>query len=371
MKKIIKLLLLLVLLTSCTNTNNALPIPELEEGLRGEQFGIDKNINEKTIDNYLNRNDSIYRDMRMLKDEANYEAIGGDSYLSGLVKGFEVIPYPYLVNVSGLPEEVGNTYSGPTLFTQNEKGYEANFVESMDILEYLFPKDKYIFLMCGGGGYAGMTKNMLIELGWDPNKIYNTGGYWFYEGNNKVQIKREENNETYYDFHKVAYHYLDFSILHPVDGYDYNPKQDDGDDNTSEFNIPVLTTEELDNKMNNKETFALYISLPGCSTCAKFNPIISKYNEYKLIDIYTANYSDIDLEDEVIKQIVKYTPTVLLFKDGNLLDALLPDSDDDLPHYKSVKSLSEWFNENLGLDIVDDDLSNDIEKCEEEACKIG
>jgi hypothetical protein len=29
--------------------------------------------------------------------------------------------------------------------------YIANYVESVEILEYLFPKDKYIFLMCGAG----------------------------------------------------------------------------------------------------------------------------------------------------------------------------------------------------------------------------
>lgn len=371
MKRILIILLTLMLCACTNNQNNTLPMPEPEEGLRGEQFGIDKNINEKTIDKYLNRDDAIYRDMRMLKDEANYEAIGGDSYLSGLVKGFEVVPYPYLVNVSGLPEEVGNTYNGPTLFTQDDKGYKANFEESEEILEYLFPKDKYIFLMCGGGGYAGMTKNMLIELGWNPNTIYNTGGYWFYEGNNKVEIKREENNEIYYDFHKVPYHYLDFSILHPVDGYDYNSDKNDDNNQTNEVDIPEINIEELENKIKNKETFALYISLPGCSTCAKFNPIISRYNEYKLIDIFKANYSDVNAADEVISQIVKYTPTVLIIKDGNLLDALLPDSDDDLPHYKSVRSLSEWFNENLGIDIVEDDLSNDIEKCDKEACTIG
>ena len=134
---------------------NYLPKPTVTGGQRG-QLGIDKNINEKNIDKYLNRKDSVYRDMRMLKDEANYEKIGGDSYLSGFVSGFEVIPFPYIVNVTGLPEEVGNTYSGKTLYTKKENGkYVANYKESQEILEYYFPKDKYIFLMCGGGGYAG------------------------------------------------------------------------------------------------------------------------------------------------------------------------------------------------------------------------
>ena len=105
-----KVLLSLVLIISCFSmcacTKDELPKPELSEGIRGEQFGIDKNINEETIDNYLNRSDSVYRDMRMLKDPGNYEAIGGDSYLSGFVKGFEVVPYPLIVNINGLPEEV-------------------------------------------------------------------------------------------------------------------------------------------------------------------------------------------------------------------------------------------------------------------------
>ena len=218
MKKNLKYVLLAILLLSLglniynlvnrkTSKTSELPKPELSEGLRGT-FGIDKNINETTIDNYLNRSDSVYRDMRMLKDPGNYEAIGGDSYLSGFIKGFEVVPYPYIVNVTGLPEEVGKTYEGKTLFTLKDGKYIANYNESLSILEYLFPKDKNIFLMCGAGGYAGSTKEMLVALGWDENKIYNIGGYWYYNGNNNVEVKRTTNNKTYYDFYKINYHII-------------------------------------------------------------------------------------------------------------------------------------------------------------------
>ena len=192
-----------------------LPLPEVTGGERGN-LGIDKNINEETIDNYLGRSDSVYRDVRLLEDPGNYAAIGGDSYLSGFVKGFEVVPYPYLTAVKGLPEEVGETYNGVTLFTEQEDGtYKANYKESLDILEYYFPKDKNIFLMCGGGGYAGMTKNLLVSLGWDKDKIYNTGGYWFYNGKNNVKVKRDD--EEKYDFWKVTYHNIDFDSLTEVE----------------------------------------------------------------------------------------------------------------------------------------------------------
>jgi len=205
------------LIFSQSNKLATLPTPEITDGVRGTTFGIDKNINEETIDNYLNRSDSVYYDMRMLVDEADYESIGGDSYLSGIVKGFEVIPLPYVVNVTGLPEAVGETYSGETLFTLTDDGeYIANYEESMEFLEYYFPKDKNIFLMCGGGGYAGMMKTMLIDLGWDENKIYNVGGYWYYEGENNLVIKETSDDKVTYDFWKLTYHDIDFSIMNKV-----------------------------------------------------------------------------------------------------------------------------------------------------------
>ena len=58
-------------------------------------------------------------------------------------------------------------------FSLENNEYIPNYNESISIINSLFPKDKYIFLMCGGGGYASMTKNLLISLGYDQNKIYN------------------------------------------------------------------------------------------------------------------------------------------------------------------------------------------------------
>lgn len=217
-KKLLLVAIMALTLCACNDEKELveLPKPEVSEGVRGD-LGIDANVNEASIDKYLGREDSVYRDMRMLIDPAEYENIGGDAYLSGFVKGFEVVPYPYLVNVVGLPAEVGKSYDGKTLFTLTDDGkYIANYEESMEVMEYLFPKDKNIFLMCGGGGYAGMTKSMLVALGWDENKIYNTGGYWYYEGENNVIVKNDSHKNVTYDFWKVAYHDIDFEQLHKV-----------------------------------------------------------------------------------------------------------------------------------------------------------
>lgn len=199
-----------------------LPAPELSEGLRGT-YGIDKNINEKTIDNYLFRTDTVYRDVRMLIDSAAWENKGGDRYLTGYIKGFEIIPSPYL---AGFKEEyikqkekenVSGLYVGDTLFKLNDDDtYTPNYEESMDILEAIFPKDKNIFIICGAGGYAGQVKNMLVSLGWDQDKVRDIGGYWYYEGKNSINVKETKNGKDYYNFSKVPYYNIDFKTLHKI-----------------------------------------------------------------------------------------------------------------------------------------------------------
>ena len=225
MKKLIPLILiLLLLLCACgtavepENTAEPLPAPEVDAD---SQFGVDKNINMSTIDSYLGRDDVIYRDVRMLFDPADYASIGGDADLSKTITGFKVVPYPYLATLGSLP--VANAYEGDTLFTVewNADGTIAsvseNYKESVMILEELFPKDTAIFLMCGGGGYAGMTKTLLLYLGWDESLLYNIGANWEYTGDNALELivyPEDANDENIYATWRADYAYIDFSRLH-------------------------------------------------------------------------------------------------------------------------------------------------------------
>ncbi len=225
MKRLIPLILiLLVLLCACgtaaepESTAEPLPAPEVDVE---SQFGVDKNINMDTIDGYLGRDDVAYRDVRMLFDPADYASIGGEADLSKTITGFKVVPYPYIATLSSLP--VANAYAGDTLFTVawNDDGTIAsvteNYRESMMILEELFPRDTAIFLMCGGGGYAGMTKTLLIYLGWDENLLYNIGANWEYTGDNALELivySEDADDENINATWRADYAYIDFSRLH-------------------------------------------------------------------------------------------------------------------------------------------------------------
>ena len=191
-----------------------LPVPEPNPD---SDFGVDINVNMDTIDGYLGLSDAVYRDMRMLVDPYDYDAIGGSSIASATIEGFALVPYPKLAPCLNMPEALGEGYDGPTLFSIGKDGaYVANYAESMQLLERVFPKDRAILLMCGAGGYAGMTKSLLVGLGWDEGLIVNVGGYWSYNGGHSVPIASDDSGDGLYRFGGVEFFDIDFTHLTPA-----------------------------------------------------------------------------------------------------------------------------------------------------------
>lgn len=184
-------------------------------------FGIDLHVNTNTVDDYLGREDTVYIDLRMVSDPAEYEAIGGESDLDRAIAGFRCVPYPFLATLQDLP--VPGAYHGRSLYTVlwNEDGTPAsvtpNYAESEQVIDDLFPKDKNIFLCCGGGGYSGMMRAVLISLGRNPDRIYNVGAVWAYEGKNIVDlVERPQNGEPFVATWRIDYAFIDFSMMHPL-----------------------------------------------------------------------------------------------------------------------------------------------------------
>lgn len=179
-------------------------------------FGVDKNINMGTIDQYLGLPNVAYRDMRLVFDPADYAAIGGSSDLEFALKGFLITPMPYMGTLAPLP--VSGAYAGDRLFDiEWGEGIEIlsatpRYQQSQQIIEDLFPKDQDILLMCGGGGYAGMMRSLLIYLGWDPSRVYNIGGMWDYAGYESIELMYvKEDGTTDYFLWRADMPMFDFS----------------------------------------------------------------------------------------------------------------------------------------------------------------
>jgi hypothetical protein len=188
-----------------------------------EQFGVDLNINIENIDDYLNRDDVIYRDMRLYRDPANFGAIGGDPNLPDVLEGFKITPLPYLASLSPLPVEGRYDSSRLLEVTRDEENnileVQENYLESMMIINDLFPKDMPIFLVCGGGGYAAEMKALLIYLGWDADKLYLIGPMWGYKGNRVVELIKYPDNpgeDNICMLWRADYAVIDFDLMHKL-----------------------------------------------------------------------------------------------------------------------------------------------------------
>lgn len=178
MKKIL-ILLLTVFLFGCSckeNTNDTiLSIPSKKTQLDNDV--LSSPINAYNLDKYLFREDVQYVDLR--KGEMILE--------EGYVAGFEFVPFYEIIAAFRGNETLytmASSYDndGKIIPSGQIGGFRANFEESKSIIESIFRKDKYIFLISQGGSEGGYVINLLIQLGYDGNLLYNVGGVSNNEG---------------------------------------------------------------------------------------------------------------------------------------------------------------------------------------------
>lgn len=109
---------------------------------------------------------------------------------------------------------------------------------------------------------------------------------------------------------------------------------------TSVFN--EIKANELTDLIENKESFAIFIHQPLCSTSYEFNKILVKFAEENKISFYKINFEDMKQTD--MYEDVKYYPSFAIYKEGELIDFLDADSDEDLNRYKNKEEFEKWFN---------------------------
>lgn len=124
-------------------------------------------IDSTNLIDYMDRDDVLFIDTRDFED-----------YVKKHFRNFEVIPYfAYIWNAEAHTNpDLIHLYGGTT--TEPIPMYE----ESDKILEYLFPKDKTLFIMCQSGGRVRMLMEIMEARGWDMSKVYNIGGLAQYSG---------------------------------------------------------------------------------------------------------------------------------------------------------------------------------------------
>ena len=97
----------------------------------------------------------------------------------------------------------------------------------------------------------------------------------------------------------------------------------------------------VDDLIKSKENFVVFIYQPMCTMSSEFEKLLDEYMDIKRISIYKMSFTD--MKKTSLKDTVKFYPSFIIFKDGEVVDFLDADSDEDTNKYKILKAFKEWF----------------------------
>ncbi len=102
-----------------------------------------------------------------------------------------------------------------------------------------------------------------------------------------------------------------------------------------------IKIDKLNQLIDNKESFAVFIYQPMCVTSSNFESVLSTFLEDKQISIYKIPFSNIKETD--IGNFIKYYPSFIIYKEGKMVDFLEADKDEDIDFYISKEGFASWF----------------------------
>ena len=110
-----------------------------------------------------------------------------------------------------------------------------------------------------------------------------------------------------------------------------------------------ITTDDLNSAIDQNKSFVLFVSYPICSEeTAQFKEYVREFQEKNKVSFYYITTDDID--GTVVKDTIKYFPTVAVFEKGEIKNYLRFDSAEDLQYSKSIEGFSKWFYANVKKD---------------------
>lgn len=117
---------------------------------------------------------------------------------------------------------------------------------------------------------------------------------------------------------------------------------------TDNIGLVKIDNEKLVSLEKNKESFAVFVSLPQCPTSSDFLKIVSEFLESEKISIY--QITNTAIKNTLIDKKVEYYPSVVIYKNGKIVKYLKADSKKDEIYYKDKDEFKKWFTDKIELE---------------------
>lgn len=168
-------LLTILLLAGCTKV---ITVPQKINPMSARSDG--SSVTVENIDNYLFRDDCQYIDLRPYSWIAKEGHIAGFSF------------YPFYDFIASNTQE-DRLFSFSKISNEINLGdvgsFTPNYVESEQLINTIFSKEKNIFIISQSGTESIYFINLLVQLNYDCSKLYNIGGFSISNGYESSYIK--------------------------------------------------------------------------------------------------------------------------------------------------------------------------------------
>lgn len=109
-----------------------------------------------------------------------------------------------------------------------------------------------------------------------------------------------------------------------------------------------LEKENLNKLIKDKESFGIFIYQPLCSNSYEFNKVLTEFSKKYQISFYKMSYSN--MKETNLGDSIKYYPSLVIFKDGKMIDFLDANSNEDTDYYKTLRGLKKWFSKYVNIE---------------------
>lgn len=113
--------------------------------------------------------------------------------------------------------------------------------------------------------------------------------------------------------------------------------------NESKGLVDLKNIDEFTKLEDNKESFGIYVYLPGCITCTKFKPLLENFLDANDIQLYSISYTVLKQSKNTLHSNIDYAPSVALFNEGEIITYLDSVNDEHTKYFEDLNELTNWF----------------------------
>lgn len=118
-------------------------------------------------------------------------------------------------------------------------------------------------------------------------------------------------------------------------------------EDTCEGEFTELSKEDYEDLIKKKKSFVIFVDQSGCDGADRLRKFSSDYFPESGVKIYKMMFAD--LKETTLHEKVKYYPSLVVIRKGNVRAFLRADSDEDADAFNQYGSFIDWVNQHVFL----------------------